>query len=123
MTINRLWLVLLGVAALVPLVYLIALLEYLIPSLETLGRPGGISESRYFAIFRIVFATSFLVFVLTFWLVGYFGWFLHKRTSIPRTKKSLWTGLLLVGNILVLPLFWYLFLWSNPGRFGPKSGM
>lgn len=111
---KRLRVMLLGVAACVPLVYLVVLLGYLLPTLSTLGHPGGNSESRYFTMFRVVVAASLVVFVLNFVLVAFFGWLLHKSSAVPRAKKSLWASLLLVGNIMVLPVFWYLFLWHAP---------
>ncbi len=43
-----------------------------------------------------------------------------------RSRKALWIGLLVVGNVLALPVYWYLYIWrtpqTQPGETAPEGG-
>ena len=37
--------------------------------------------------------------------------YLYKSSDVPSNKRSLWTFALIVGNIVVMPYFWYQYIW------------
>src|SRR5687767_3166539 len=50
--------------------------------------------------------------VLVLVMILYFAIYLH-RTDDPKVveKKSLWTWVLILGNVFAVPVFWYVFIW------------
>jgi hypothetical protein len=50
-------------------------------------------------------------------MMVYFAAYLHAVDDPSiEGKKSLWTWILILGNILAVPVFWYVFIWR------PKRG-
>jgi hypothetical protein len=41
--------------------------------------------------------------------------FLFKTDRVPQDKKTLWAVVLFCGNLFAMPVFWYLYLWKDPG--------
>ena len=57
-------------------------------------------------------------------------YFIHigKIKDMEKEKKWLWRGLMFLGHVFTIPIFWYLYVWrdgpSNPSfhRIGAKCG-
>jgi hypothetical protein len=53
-----------------------------------------------------------------FWLWGLIAAYLvylFKTDVVPKEQKALWAVVLFLGNMLAMPVFWYLYVW-NPLR-------
>ncbi|SRR5258708_5971179 len=48
-------------------------------------------------------------------MIVYFGIYLHRLDDpkVDREKKSLWTWILLLGNLFAVPVVWYVFIWRR----------
>jgi hypothetical protein len=115
MKINRAGTILLGAVTCLPLVGWIILIVYMKPRLLSFGRPGGLTEGQFFRSFNLAYIASIALIALMFALVAMYLWLLHKTTRVPPREKPLWSLLLLGGNCLVMPIFWYLVLWRQGG--------
>lgn len=63
--------------------------------------------SFFIALFVLHFVTIFWV-----WgLVAFYIVFLFKTDSVPKDQKALWAVVLFMGNLLAMPIFWYLHVW------------
>ncbi len=38
---------------------------------------------------------------------------IYKSNSVAKDKRNLWAALLFFGNILVYPVYWYLYIWRE----------
>ncbi len=36
-----------------------------------------------------------------------------KNDKVPETRKTLWTLLLLFGNVIAMPIYYYLYIWKK----------
>ncbi len=39
--------------------------------------------------------------------------YLYSSGKVPKKKRSLWSGLIVVGNIWAAPLFWFWYIWND----------
>jgi hypothetical protein len=46
------------------------------------------------------------------WLAGAaFVIYVLKTSAVPSDKRRLWVGLIVFGNVFVLPFFWFQYVW------------
>jgi hypothetical protein len=36
-----------------------------------------------------------------------------KTDRVPQDKKSLWAVVLFLGNVVAMPIYWYLYIWTD----------
>jgi hypothetical protein len=54
-------------------------------------------------------------FLLVLGLLGYYLWHLFvRRADEDLIMKLLWSMLLLFGSVITIPLYWLLYIWSEP---------
>ena len=95
----------LGAAALFPWVYVFAMISALIPSAL-----AGDMDGYLFDPMPIVLPLHFFTIFGTWALIAYFCVYIWRTDYIAQDKRALWTTVLLFGNILVTPYFWYRFV-------------
>ncbi len=39
--------------------------------------------------------------------------YLFKTDVVPQDKKALWAVVLFLGNMISMPIFWYLYIWTK----------
>lgn len=66
---------------------------------------GGNTESQFFAIFNKI-PFILLPLLIIFYLLNLF-----RDQTIEKTKKIIWTYLLIAGSYLVFPAYWYNHIW------------
>jgi hypothetical protein len=44
-----------------------------------------------------------------------------KTDRVPQDKKALWAVVLFLGNIVAMPIYWYLYIWSKPKPVTPDQ--
>jgi hypothetical protein len=58
-----------------------------------------------------------LGFIFAMWgLIASYIVYLFKTTHVPSDKKALWAVVLFLGNLLAMPIFWYLYVWRPIAR-------
>ncbi len=60
-------------------------------------------------IFPLHFFTMFEIFVL----IAIYIFYLFKTDVVPQDKKALWAVVLFLGNMISMPIFWYLYIWKK----------
>ena len=105
-TMNKTWKVLLGLLTLWPLCYLV-----LFFILTFIGIFFGAATQAPFIqlILPVHLLTMLLIFALAvFYIVNVF-----KNKRIENDKKALWAVVLFMGNMIAMPVYWYLFIWKD----------
>jgi hypothetical protein len=65
-----------------------------------------ISPDAFDQLFQIHMAATFLIFLLIGGCIVY----LFRTNRVPQPKKALWAVVLFMGNMIAMPIFWYLYI-------------
>ena len=122
MTVNRFSSAVLGFLTALPLVSVVTYTTYLLPRLTTAGSHEGITKETYFDLFNLTFAILGATMLLSAALLAFYALFVHRGRRVPAAKRSLWTAILLVGNIIAMPVFWYLYVWPRDTERSQECG-
>lgn len=76
--------------------------------LIAVSRAGAPDEGSIMFLFFMHFA----VIVLTWCLIGFYIYYLFKTDHVKQDYKALWAVVLFLGNMLAMPVFWYLYIWK-----------
>jgi hypothetical protein len=107
----------LAVATLVPLAYMVCFMAFVV--LVIMEAPGQPSFD-----FRILFLCHFAMMIWSWALIAVYVVYLFKTDVVPKDQKVLWAVVLFLGNMIVMPIFWFLYVWKYAGRdgsFGPPE--
>lgn len=109
----------LGLATLLPLVYMILYFVVFISLFfsSVLGNPPiGVPGEQHFA---SMFIGHFIMMLWIMALLVFYIVHLFKNESIPNDKKALWAIVIFLGNVLAMPVYWYIYVWNTPGTILP----
>jgi len=101
-------LLVLGLVTLLPLAYWVVLFTVVVPS-------GGLifvsdaSPTRLQHAVNILFASQIANTVFTLGLISFYLVLLYRSNRVPQERKALWAVLLVLGSILAMPVFWYMY--------------
>ena len=101
---------LLGIMTLMPLGYVIIYVFHILPNLATAGGPDPSERSRFFAQFNTAFTIQFVAFFYTSLLLVIYLVLLYRSKVVPASRKREWGWILLIGNIVAMPVFWFRYL-------------
>lgn len=72
-------------------------------------------ESFLFRHFEVFFAIHGFVMLLQFVLIVFYIVYLFKTSRVPAEQKALWAIVLFMGAPVAMPVFWFLYVWREPG--------
>ena len=64
----------------------------------------------------LIFVLHLLTMLEVFVLLVFYVVHLFKTAAIPQDKKALWGVVLFLGNVLSMPVYWYLYIWNPPAE-------
>ena len=65
-------------------------------------------------IIMILFPLHFLTILDIFALLIIYIMHVFKTDRVPEDKKALWAVALFLGNMIAMPIYWYLYIWKEP---------
>ena len=79
------------------------------------GAPGGGASHPAGppTAFLLLFAAHLGTMLLMFGLIAFYIVYLFKTDRVPQDKKALWAAVLFLGNMLAMPVFYYLYVWPD----------
>ena len=86
------------------------------------GFSGGEHSSGPPAIMMIIFPLHFLTMLELFALLVIYIVHLFNTHRVPQDKKALWAVVLFLGNMIAMPIYWYLYIWKEPKQSTPEQG-
>jgi len=105
--------ILLGLASLWPFAYMVLFFIFILSSFlflsPTAGQEFGPPIS-FIVIFLLHLLTMLWIMALTvFYIVNVF-----RNGRVDKDKKVLWAVVLFMGNVIAMPIYWYLYIWKEP---------
>ena len=79
-------------------------------------QPFGFGE---FATIAVLHVTTMLI---IFGLLVLYIVHLFRSNVVDQDKKALWAVVLILGNMLAMPVYWYLFVWREPVAANRAAG-
>lgn len=110
--------ILLGIASLWPIVYMGLFMAFMFGTffftfISEMKHPGAEPEGFPVA-FAVIFALHFFTILWIFGLLGVYIWHLFVTDRVPKDQKALWAVVLFLGNMMAMPVYWYLYIWREP---------
>jgi hypothetical protein len=68
---------------------------------------------EFFRDFNTVFRIHVTVMALVLLLTAFYIVHLFRSDRVPADKKALWAVVLFLGNLLAMPVYWYLYMWPR----------
>lgn len=96
---------LLGILTLIPAPYIYLFTPYVVRA--GLLKPTLQAQFVGFSAFNIA-----LFMLAAFLFVFYYG-HLYRSTAVPKRAKGSWAISLLMLNFLIMPIYWYRYIWSK----------
>jgi uncharacterized membrane protein YozB (DUF420 family) len=102
--------VLLGGATLLPFLYMIIFMGFMISAF-------GLSFSSDAPMpqinLPILFAVHLIVGILSVGLIVFYIVNVFKNERVDKDKKAVWAVVLIMGGIIAMPIYWYLYFWKD----------
>ena len=90
------------------LFFVVVLLQIFMMSLATQAPPEEIP-----LFFKIIFPLHFLTMIWIVSLIAFYIWHIFRTDLVPQDKKALWAVVIFLGNVLAMPVYWYLYIWKK----------
>ena len=110
--------VLIAAATAWPLVYMFLFMGFIF-SIVVRGLSGPHTRGEVPVAFKLVFLLHLLTILWMFALLAFYIIYLFKSDRVAQDKKALWAVVLFFGNMIAMPVFWYLYIWREPGSTVP----
>jgi hypothetical protein len=106
----------LGMAAVLPLLYFAAFFLVIFPIfIAEIRADAEVGDPSGFVIRLAVVAILHVsIAILALSLLVYFLILLYRVDGLDSARKTIWALALLFGNVLVFPMFYYAFFWEDP---------
>lgn len=98
--------ILLGIATLWPIIYMFIFLGFMFFFITNTTNPE--------IIFGYLFGGHIFTMLLMIILLIIYIRDVFKNDMVIETRKTLWTILLLFGNMIAMPIYWYIYIWKKP---------
>jgi len=107
--------VLLGAATLWPFAYMIFFFLFVLSRMFTAGMGGSMGgPSGPGGAFLTVFAMHFLTMLIMLGLTVFYIVYVFRSDRVAQDKKALWAVVIFLGNMIAMPIFFYLYIWRDP---------
>jgi hypothetical protein len=104
--------ILLGLATVWPFAYMLLFFFVVFSSLFFVTGPGDPESGPplfFLVLFPLHILTMFWITALTvFYMVNVF-----RNERVDKDKKVLWAVVLFMGNMIAMPIYWYLYIWKE----------
>src|SRR3989338_9027966 len=100
--------IVLGIATMWPIFYMIFFFVFVFS--QIFFSSSREPSTGFFLIFPLHFSTIILTFVLLFIYINN----VFRNDRIAQDKKALWAACLFMGNMISMPIYWYLYIWQEP---------
>ena len=112
MRLNRPVALFVAVLTLAPWGYFVFFFSHFLSRFPTLPNAAQPPE-QFFQEFNMIFRIHMIVMALVLALMAFYIVHLFRSDRVPGDKKALWAVVLFLGNLLAMPVYWYLYMWPK----------
>ena len=105
--------ILLAIATIWPLLYMVFFFVVIFSSIFFMPRDGSAEGGALPALFMIIFPLHFLTVLLVLGLTAFYMVNVFRNDRVEKDKKVLWAVVLFMGNMIAMPIYWYLYIWRE----------
>jgi hypothetical protein len=105
--------ILLAIATIWPFIYMIFFFVVIFSSFFFMPRAGSSEGGAFPALFMIIFPLHFLTMLLIMGLTVFYMVNVFRNDRVEKDKKVLWAVVLFMGNMIAMPIYWYLYIWRE----------
>jgi hypothetical protein len=106
--------ILLGVATVAPIVFMILLVVVFFSAFSSFSSGRRVNMDAFSSLFGAIFTLQILLWLLTLGLTVFYIVNVFRNGRVEKDKKALWAVVIFLGNILAMPVYWYLYIWREP---------
>jgi hypothetical protein len=106
--------IILGVATLWPILYMIISFVFAFSQVFLFSQEEVPSSSGLPIDFRVFFGLHMLTIFWIFILLIIYIVNLFRNDRVAKDMKALWAVVLFMGNMIAMPIYWYLYIWREP---------
>ena len=102
--------IILALITLEPILYLILFFTFIIKTFMSFGNNLDLDKEP--GIVQILFPLHFLTMLILFGLLIFYVVNVFRNALIESDKKVLWLIVIFFGNIIAMPVYWYIHIWK-----------
>jgi hypothetical protein len=106
--------ILVGIATLWPFLYMVFFFLVVFSSVFFMNSSRG-PESGPPLLFLVIFPLHLLTMLGIIGLSIFYIVNVFRNDRVDKDKKVLWAVVLFLGNMIAMPIYWYLYIWKEPG--------
>jgi hypothetical protein len=105
--------IMVGAITIWPLLYIFLFIFYMFSMASTMDMDG----SNFGLIMKLHMATI----LHSYFLIGGYIYYIVKTNVVSKSKKTLWVVIVFIGNMMAMPIFWYLYVWKPIQKNEPDN--
>ncbi|GAM09587.1 hypothetical protein OR1_01867 [Geobacter sp. OR-1] len=110
---NRSKALFLGACTVWPILYMVLFMGVMFSQVLLMEVGKHASSVEMPLIMKIIFPLHFLTMIWIFALIAVYIRHIFKTDAVPQDKKALWAVVLFLGNMVAMPVYWYLYIWKK----------
>jgi len=103
----------LGGFTLWPIVYMVLFMVVMFSQVLMMDFENQAPSGHMPTMIKIIFPLHFLTMIWIFVLVAIYIRHIFKTEAVPQEKKALWAVVIFMGNMVAMPVYWYLYIWKK----------
>ena len=103
----------LGGLTLWPIAYMVLFMCVMFTQVVLMGFADKPPSGEMPTLIKIIFPLHFLTMIWVFVLVAIYIRHIFKTDAVPQDKKALWAVVIFLGNMVAMPVYWYLYIWKK----------
>lgn len=97
-----------------PILYMLLFMSAIFAMMMMSGFSGSGDSSGPPTVMKIILPLHFLTMLEIFVLIVIYIVHVFKTDRVPQDKKALWAVVLFLGNMIAMPIYWYIYIWKQP---------
>jgi hypothetical protein len=103
----------LGGFTLWPIVYMFLFMGVMLSQVLMMDMGNRHYSGEMPTLIKIIFPLHFLTMIWIFVLIAVYIIHIFKTEALPQDKKALWAVIIFCGNMIAMPVYWYLYIWKK----------
>lgn len=103
----------LGACTIWPILYMFLFMGAIFSQFIMMDFVGKAPAEQIPTIIKIIFPLHFLTMIWIFVLTAIYIRRIFKTDAVPQDKKALWAVVIFCGNMIAMPVYYYLYIWKK----------